>query len=210
MQLRILLAEDHVILRQGLRALIEQNPEMRVIGEAGDGRSAVSLAGELAPDVVLMDLNMPGLNGFDATQQIRKMRPGTKVVGVSAHNDPRYVMDMFNAGASGYVHKEQAFEQLSTAIQSVVEGKTYVSPSIARSMAQYATNGGRSNLTSREREVLQLMSEGRATKEIAAVLDVSAKTIETHRRELMEKLELYSLAELTKYALREGLTGLEQ
>src|SRR4051812_19069393 len=116
--LRILLAEDHVILRQGIRALIEQDPRMRVIGEAGDGRSAVEMSAELAPDVVLMDLNMPGLNGLDATQQIRRSQPGVKVIGVSVHNDPRYVTEMLNAGACAYVHKEQAFEQLSTAIQS--------------------------------------------------------------------------------------------
>jgi two-component system response regulator NreC len=207
--LRILLAEDHVILRQGIRALIEQDPRMRVIGEAGDGRSAVAMSAELAPDVVLMDLNMPGLNGFDATQQICRSQPGVKVIGVSVHNDPRYVTEMLNAGASAYVHKEQAFEQLSTAIQSALDGHTYVSPSIARTILQHPTKG-KSTLTPREREVLQLMSEGRATKEIAGILDVSAKTIETHRRQLMEKLDLYSVAELTKYALREGLTGLEQ
>jgi DNA-binding NarL/FixJ family response regulator len=203
------LAEDHVILRQGIRALIEQDPRMRVIGEAGDGRSAVAMSAELAPDVVLMDLNMPGLNGLDATQQIRRSQPGVKVIGVSVHNDPRYVTEMLNAGASAYVHKEQAFEQLSTAIQSALDGQTYVSPSIAKLIMQQPTKG-RSTLTPREREVLQLMSEGRATKEIAGILDISAKTIETHRRQLMEKLDLYSVAELTKYALREGLTGLEQ
>jgi DNA-binding NarL/FixJ family response regulator len=227
MAIRILLADDHRIVRQGLRGLLERDETMTVVGEAGDGREAVAKAGELLPDVVLMDVTMPELNGLDATQKIRQQFPAVKVIGLSLHRDARQVAAMFKAGASGYLLKSQPFEELVGAIRTVLSGRTYISPLVANTdvLAQppgVAAPGGRAEagdragpgvfvvLTPREREVLQLLSEGRATKEVAAVLTVSVKTVETHRRQLMEKLQLHSIAELTKYAIREGLTTVDQ
>src|SRR4051812_30872715 len=212
----ILLVDDHQILRQGLKALLNDQPDFRVT-EADTGRAAVGKAAELSPDVVVMDLAMPGLNGIDATRQINDMNPAIKVIALSAHSDKRMITEALRAGASGYVPKDAAFEELANAIRQVLAGKVYISPKIAvavrEALTESVNNGDlshvRGRLTSREREVLQLLAEGKSTKEVAAVLHVGVKTVETHRRQMMEKLQMYSLAELTKYAIREGITSVE-
>ena len=214
---RIVLADDHRILRDGLRTLLEAQPGLEVVAEADNGRSAVSLAGELTPDLVILDVGMPELNGVEAARRILAENPSVKIVALSMHADRRFVAEMLKAGASAYVLKEGAFDELIQAIDAVTEGKVYLSPRIAGVVVDdYLTQMERPArtvfgvLSSREREVLQLMAEGLATKEIAAALHVSVKTIETHRRQIMEKLNLHSVAELTKYAIREGLTSVER
>jgi two-component system, NarL family, response regulator NreC len=215
MKTRILLADDHQIMREGLRKLLQEEPTMAVVGEAENGRRAVQLARDLSPDVVIMDVTMPEMNGIEATSQIRSAMPNIKVVALSIHTDRRFVIQMFRAGASGYLLKDCAFEELARAIRTVSEGQAYLSPGIAGVVVEeflhaLATEGGPGvpTLSSREREVLQLTAEGRTMKEIASALNVSVKTIETHRRQLMLKLGVNSVAELTKYAIREGLTPL--
>jgi DNA-binding NarL/FixJ family response regulator len=214
--IRVLLADDHRLLREGLRAMIQSQPDMQLVGEAEEGRKAVQMAEEVAPDVVVMDISMPGLNGIDATRQIRHHNPAVKVVALSAHSDHRMTSGMLTAGASGYLLKHMAFEELAAAIRAVANNEVYLSPQIAGGLVDQLASGGGSlggngsrPLSPREREVLQLMAEGKATKEVAAVLHVSVKTVETHRRQMMEKLKLYSVAELTKYAVREGLTTID-
>jgi DNA-binding NarL/FixJ family response regulator len=192
---------------------------MEVIAEARDGRGAVQLAHELRPDVVVMDVGMPGLNGIEATRQITSQEPHARIVALSMHSDRRFMGEMLKAGAKGYLLKDGAFEELATAIRSVVANKVYLSPRIANvvlddyvhrdASGMSGDTSAFAKLTPREREVLQLMSEGRATKEIAMDLHVSIKTVETHRRQIMEKLDIHSVAELTKYAIREGLTSLD-
>ncbi len=216
MSVRIILADDHKIMRDGLRALLEKQPGMEVVAGAEDGRTAVQLAREFKPDVMLMDITMPDLNGIDATRQIVAESPGVKVVALSMHSDSRFVAGMISAGVSGYLLKDCAFEELTRAISAVVANQTYLSPRIAGTVikdyaAKLSTNESSafSVLTAREREVLQLIAEGPTTKQIAARLHVSVKTVETHRRQIMNKLNIYSIAELTKFALREGLTSLE-
>lgn len=200
-----------------MRALLEKEPDMEVAGEADNGRRALELAQELSPEVVVMDISMPDLNGIEATRKLIAAQPQTKVVALSIHSDKRFVMRMFEAGASGYLLKECAFEELVSAIKEVVAGRTYVSPDIGGAILrdyvrQMALSGTAvlSTLTPREREVLQLLAEGKATKEIAAHINVSVKTVDTHRQHIMEKLDVHSIAELTKYAVREGLTSLER
>jgi len=213
---RILIADDHRIIREGLHALLSKQDTFVVVGEAEDGRKAVDLAARLRPDVVIMDLTMPGLNGIEATRQIIAANPGMKVIALSIHSDRRFVRQMFEAGATGYLLKEGAFEELARAIRAVTDGKSFVSPGIAgvliddlvHRMTGKETPAGVRALSGREREVLQLLAEGKSTKEIAAILGVGAKTVETHRRQIMLKLQLDSVAELTKYAIREGLTSL--
>jgi len=214
-KLRILLADDHKIVRDGLRNLLERDPEIVVVGEAEDGREALQLARKLAPDVVVMDIAMPDLNGIEATRQILAEIPKIKIVALSMHSDKRYVSEMLKAGAAGYLLKDCAFEELITAIKTIARGKIYLSPGIAGVVLEEFIRTGAgadasafSLLSDREREVLQLMAEGRTTKEVAAQLHVSVKTIETHRTHIMAKLDIHSIAALTKYAIREGLTSL--
>jgi DNA-binding NarL/FixJ family response regulator len=216
MDVKILLADDHKIMRDGLRSMIEKQKDMKVVAEAEDGRTAVSLAQELSPDVVVMDIAMPELNGIEATRQVVASSPGIKVIALSMHSDRRFVSGVLKAGASGYLLKESAFEELVQAIQIVCSGKTYLSPSIAHIVVKDYVSGSPDTgspslpaLTPREREVLQLLAEGKSTKQIALGLHLSAKTIETHRGRMMKKLGMNSLAQLTKYAVREGLTTLE-
>jgi DNA-binding NarL/FixJ family response regulator len=216
MSTRILIADDHRIVREGLRALLGDQAAITVVGEAEDGRKAVELAARLRPDIVIMDITMPGLNGIEATRQIVAANPGTRVIALSIHSDRRFVQQMFEAGATGYLLKEGAFEELTRAIHTVAEGRAFVSPGIAgiliddlvRHMAGRGSPTGAPALSGREKEVLQLLAEGKSTKEIALILRVGAKTVETHRRQIMLKLQLDSVAELTKYAIREGLTPL--
>ena len=216
MSVKIILADDHRIMREGLRALLDKQPGMEVIAEAENGRTTVDLAQELKPDVVVIDISMPDLNGIDATRQIISAAPHIKVIALSMHSDTKFVREMLSAGASGYMLKDSAFEELGTALSVVTNNQTYLSPKIANTVIRDylgkidTTNSQTApSLTNREREVLQLLAEGRTTKEIAAKLCLSIKTIETHRKQIMEKVGFNSVAELTKYAIREGLTSLE-
>jgi DNA-binding NarL/FixJ family response regulator len=210
---RVLLVDDHQMMRSGLRALLEEKLGVEVVAEASDGREGVRLAQQLSPDVVIMDINMPELNGIDATRQIRAEGHGPKVIALTGYAPASFVTEMLRAGASAYVLKTSAFEELGTALDSVRQGKVFVSAEIAPLIATadgQSTDGQHNAFTQlsiREREVLQLLAEGKATKEVASHLGVSVKTIETHRRNLMEKLDLYSVAELTKYAIRQGITS---
>jgi DNA-binding NarL/FixJ family response regulator len=216
MSTRIILADDHKIVRDGLAALLAKVPGLEVVAEAADGRTAVRLAREMLPDVVIMDISMPDLNGIEATRQIVAEASGVKVIALSMYSDRRLVMELFKAGASGYLFKDCAFEELASAIRSVVAGDTYLSPKIAGVMvkelaAQSLTDTlvAFSVLTAREREVLQLLAEGKSTKQIAALLHLSTKTVETHRQQIMKKLNIRSVAELTRFAIREGLVSLD-
>jgi DNA-binding NarL/FixJ family response regulator len=215
MQMKILLADDHEIIRNGLRSLIEKEHGLEVIGEAENGRMAIHLARELKPDVVVMDIGMPDLNGIEATRQITTEVPGVKVLALSMHTDRRFVTGMLKAGASGYMLKDGAFEELIHAIRLVASNRIYISPGISSVLVDDLRHPSQDKvpslpaLTAKEREVLQLVAEGKGTKEIASQLHVSAKTVETHRQHIMEKLDIHSIAELTKYAVREGLTSLE-
>lgn len=215
MTARILLADDHKILREGLRVLLESQNGLRIVGEADNGRAAVQLAVQLKPDVVIMDVGMPELNGIDATRQIVRQCPRTRVIALSMHSDGQFVTGMLKAGAAGYLLKDSAFEELHDAVQTVLQGKVYLSPSVTGTIvdgyirSQPAQPADIASLTPREREVLQLLAEGKTTKQIAQILQVSVKTVETYRRQLMEKLNTQSVAELTKFAIRVGLTSLE-
>lgn len=213
---RVLLADDHKIMSSGLRTLLEKEPDIEVAGEASDGREAVRLTDELAPEVVIMDIAMPDLNGIEATRQIISSGSRSRVIALSMHADKRYVSEMLKAGASGYLLKDCSFEEITNAIRAVRDGKTYLSPAIAGVVVEEYVGqlpqdeeSGFSVLTAKEREVLQLLAEGYTTKQIAGRLHVSAKTVETHRQHIMTKLDIHSVAELTKYAVREGLTSLD-
>ena len=215
MSIRIMIADDHEIVRNGLRSLIEKELDMEVIAEADNGRDAVRLAVELAPDVVIMDIAMPELNGIEAARQIISALPRIKVIALSMHADKRYVMEMLKAGASGYILKDNAYEELARAIRTALKNHTYLSPQITETVigdyVQFAltANGSAfSLLSAREREVLQLLAEGNSTAQIAECLGISVKTVETYRQHIIEKLDIRSIAELTKYAIREGLTSL--
>jgi DNA-binding NarL/FixJ family response regulator len=211
----ILIADDHTLIRDGLRALLEREG-FQVVGEAEDGRAAVKLAKQLQPDIVITDIGMPGLNGVEATRQICAEAPGAKVLALSMHAESRFVIGILEAGASGYLLKDAAFEELSAAIHVLLKDQIYLSPAIAgvvveRSLRRLDTDPrpSQAKLSKREHEVLQLIAEGKSTKEIAALLFVSVKTVETHRKQIMDKLGIYTVAELTKYAIREGVTFLD-
>lgn len=217
MTLRTLLVDDHRMMRDGLRAILSATSEIEVVGEAATGREALETARELRPDVIVMDVGMPDMNGIEASARILKELPDTRVVALSTHSDKRYVLNMIATGASAYVLKEAASGELVRAVQAVGRGEHYLSPRITgvvfepmrgRTPKPHADSSYRL-LGAREREVLQLLSEGMTSKEIASRLDLSAKTIETHRRNISQKLGLRSIAELTKYAVREGMTALE-
>jgi len=216
MSIKVLLVDDHAIIREGLRSLLEKEPHMEVVADTDDGRKARDLVRNLSPDVVVMDITMPGLNGIEATSQITAESPNVKVIALSIHSKRRYVADMLSAGAAGYILKECLFDELVKAIQAVAAGGQYLSPRITDVVVSdyvkrlsAASDSPMVTLTSREREVLQLVAEGRPTKQIALELHVSPKTIEANRRQIMHKLNRHSVAELTKYAIREGLTTLE-
>jgi DNA-binding NarL/FixJ family response regulator len=215
MIVRLVLADDHTMIREGLKALIAQEAEFTVVGEADTGKEIVELARKSGAHVVIMDVSMPDLNGIEATRKLLKANPRIKVVALSGHANREFVREMLKAGASAYVLKSRAYEDLVRAIREVMNEKKYLSPDIARGVVdeyvEMSSSLGKKPafvvLTDREREALQLIAEGKSTKEAAAALGVSIKTVETHRRNIMEKLNLQSVAELTKYAIREGLTS---
>jgi DNA-binding NarL/FixJ family response regulator len=214
METRILVADHHRVVREALCSLLGDEDDIEIVGEAEDGRIAITLALELRPDVIIMETSMPNLNGIEATQKIVHELPGIKVIALSAHSDRRSVCEMLKAGASGYLPKTCSLGELVRAIQNVMSDQTYLSSQISTLVvAEYLQHTGDhrrsaySVLTEREREVLQLIAEGRSTKEIARDLHVSPKTIEWHRSQLMKKLRIESIAELVKYAISEGLTS---
>ncbi len=204
------------MLRDGLRAVLALEDDVEVVGEANDGHSAVEMAGRLAPDVVLMDIGMSGLNGVDATRRIKAEHPNVNVIALSTYSDKRYVLSMLEVGASGYVLKAAAVDEMCRAVRAVAEGKRYLSPEVAGVVVDARFQAPAepdaplpSTLGPREREVLQLLAEGHSSPEIARRLHIAASTVETHRRNIMRKLNVHSVAELTKYAIREGLTSLD-
>lgn len=215
---KVLLVDDHVVVRQGLKALLTDEPDLEVVGEASNGREALDSLERLEPDVLLMDISMPGLNGIEATRQIKQRYPHLKVVILSMHANEEYVFQVLQAGAAGYVLKQSDSLEVLTAIRAALAGGSFLSPPISRTViddyVRRAEARGRSNdlelLTTREREVLQLLAEGLTNRQIAAELNISIKTVETHRSNMMNKLEVGSKAELIKYALRKGWATLEE
>lgn len=215
MTLRIFLADDHKILRQGLASLIEKQSNMKVIGEAEDGHQAVESILSLIPNLAIIDVGMPSLNGIEVTRKIMEKADDIKILALSMHSDKRYIMQMIQAGASGYLLKNSAFDELIFAIQSVMKNQIYLSPQITNlviediKLIKHQQVVSQDHiLSAREREILQLISEGVSTKEIAFKLNLSTKTIETHRVNIMRKLKIDNLADLIKYAIREGITSL--
>jgi DNA-binding NarL/FixJ family response regulator len=211
--IRVLLADDHKLIRAGLRLVVDQQPDLSVVGEADDGRQAVELAKLLKPDVVVMDIGMPNLNGIEAARQIRGIDPDAAVVMLSMHSDEGYVLRALGAGARAYLLKDSATTDLVQAIRAVVEGKSFFSPAVSKVLLQdYMRKLQRSGaedsydlLSPREREVLQLVAEGKSNKEVASLLNLSVYTVETHRAKIMQKLNLKGVPELILYAVRKGI-----
>lgn len=214
--LRVVLVDDHELMRQGLRSILEREKDVEVVGEAASGRAALELARTLAPDVVVMDVGMQEQNGIEATRQIRAACPNVKVVALSSHSDPRYVTAMLDAGACGYVLKANAYDDLRRALDAARRGRSYLCADVTDAVVAASRRTGsapasaRPSLSAREREVLQLLAEGLSSPQISQRLFVATSTVETHRRNIARKLGLHSVADLTKYAIREGLTSLEQ
>ncbi|MGB2905761.1 MAG: response regulator transcription factor [Candidatus Aminicenantaceae bacterium] len=216
--IKVVLADDHTIVRKGLRSLLDAEVDMDVIGEAGDGKEAIELVGQLKPHIVVMDIGMPVLNGLEATRRIIKKHPDTKVLILTMHTNEEYVFEILQAGASGYIIKKAAPTELVAAIRAVKQGESFLSPSISKKVIEeYLQRAGEEKredafdlLTDREREVLQLIAEGLSTREIAEKLFISTKTVETHRMHMMEKLDLHGTADLTRYAIRKGIVDSER
>jgi DNA-binding NarL/FixJ family response regulator len=216
MSIRIILADDHAVVRDGLAKSLQDQEDLQVIGQAENGLMTVELARELSPDLVIMDIGMPDLNGIEATRQILRESPDVKIIGLSMHSGKKFVTEMFKAGARGYLPKDSELDELLDAIEAVMDGKMYLSPSITGVMVETYIRSAAENkssafsvLTPREREVLQLMAEGNSTKQIGRRLFISPKTVEAHRLRIMNKLEIDNVAQLTKYAIQEGLTSPE-
>ncbi len=216
METRVIIADDHAIIREGLKSLLEKRG-IKVLGIAQNGREAIELAVASNPDLVLMDIAMPDLNGVDATAAIKRQVPHTKIIALSMHSTKKHIDNMFSSGASAYIIKESAFDELIDAIDEVNKGNYYLSPSIAR---MYVDNQGNrfttcddvpkpNDISIKERQVLQLVAEGEKTRDIAEKLGVSIKTIETHRRNIMKKLSIFNIAGLTKFAIKEGIVSLD-
>lgn len=212
--IRVLLADDHQLFRDALRVMLEKEVDIEVVAQTGDGLLVVDLAQEMRPDVVCMDISMPGMNGIETTRRLLAARPEIRVIGLSAFSDQRYISEMLNAGALGYITKAAAGSQLMLAIRAVLQGQQFLCPDAASAMA--GAFPGRSEapgvpaahrLSSRERQVLQLVAEGHTSVQIAAHLTMAASTVEVHRRNIMRKLDLHSIADLTKFAIRNGLTS---
>lgn len=219
MKINIILADDHHVIREGLRLLLDREQDFLVMAEADNGVAALSAVKKFNPDLVIMDVSMPELNGMEATRKIISEVPGTKVLALSMYSDKRFVEGMFQAGVSGYILKNCIARELVSAVRLVANGQVYISPQIAGTIVEgylsrvvpeneTGRNTNRNSLTGREREILQLISEGLNTKEIAGKLQLSSKTVDAHRRNIMDKIGLHSIAELTKFAIREGITNL--
>ncbi len=216
MGIRIIIADDHRIVRQGLKVLLEREPGLQVVAEAETGRRTVTLVREFLPHIVIMDVEMPEMNGIEASRQILSEFPHIKIIVLSMHSDRRFIMNMLKTGAHGYLFKDCAFEELVQAIRLAMANRTYLSPRICKLVGKDRSKNRPNSewtylpvLTSREREVLQLMSEGKRSSQIAKLLRISSKTVDTHRQQIMAKLGTRSVADLTKFAIREGLTSLE-
>jgi DNA-binding NarL/FixJ family response regulator len=215
MRVKILIADDHQVVREGLRTMLEKDPDFEVVGEAADGKAAADLSRELSPDVIIMDVSMPIMDGIDATRQIIARNSQAKIVALTVHPERPFMYEMLRAGAKAYLLKNSGYEELTCAIRTVMSGQTYLSPRVASTMVVDFVQPGnvenrdiRSMLTPREIEVLQLLAREKSTRDIATHLRVSVKTVETHRRGIMKKLDINSIAGLTKYAVREGLATL--
>ena len=212
MAIRIVLADDHKVVREGIRALIEKEADIEVVGEADNGLEAIRLIEEKQPDIILLDIAMPDLNGLEVARRIKENWPRTRIIALSAHESSQYVLGMINAGSSGYLLKDVAFGEVRDAIRTVSAGEVYLSSKVAGTVVDgylhktAGTGEAVAGLSDREREVLQLLAEGHTTKEIAAKLFISIKTVEVHRWKLMKKLGLRNIAELIKFAIREGIT----
>jgi DNA-binding NarL/FixJ family response regulator len=212
-KIRVLLADDHTLIRAGLRMVVESQPDLTVVGEADNGREAVAMAETLKPDVVVMDIGMPGLNGIEASRQIREKMPDTQVVMLSMHSDEGYVLRALKAGAKAYLLKDSAEADLARAIQAAAEGRSFFSPAVGkvlledymRKLQRTGAEDSYELLSPREREILQLVAEGKSSKEIAGLLELSAYTVETHRARIMQKLNLRGVPELILYAVRKGI-----
>jgi DNA-binding NarL/FixJ family response regulator len=214
--IRVLLVDDHELMREGLRSILEREKDVVVVGEAASGRAAVELARTLEPDVVVMDVAMKDSNGIEATRQLRSAWPDLKVIALSSHSDSRYVNAMLDAGACGYVLKANAYDDLRRALVAARQGKSYLCPDVTESVVGASLrkpgddpDPSHASPSPREKEVLQLLAEGLSSPEIAQRLFIATTTVETHRRNVMRKLRIHSVADLTKYAIREGLTSLE-
>ena len=208
---RVLLVDDHALVRAGIRALLEALPRVEVVGETGDGLAAVQLATELAPDVVLLDITLPGLNGLEVATRIARLGSGTRVLMLSMHASPEYAARAFAAGAAGYLNKDSAFDELAAALDAIGAGRRYlcraIDPAQVAVFERHAANGGSGidRLTARQRQILQLVAEGFSTREIAERLFLSVKTVETHRAQIMQRLEIHDVAGLVRFAIRHGL-----
>jgi DNA-binding NarL/FixJ family response regulator len=213
--IRILLADDHTLVRAGIRSLIQALPGIQVVAEAGDGREALSLIETHQPDVALLDIAMPGLNGLEVAAQVADNFPFVRVMILSMHATEEYVLRALRAGAVGYLLKDADTAELELAINAVTRGETYLSPAVSKHVTEYVRRVGEEahstleRLTPRQREVLQLVAEGHTTQEIARIMNVSSKTVETHRTQLMERLDIHDIAGLVRYAVREGLVVLD-
>jgi len=215
MKLRVLIADDHVLFREGLRALLVKDPDIEVVAEAGDGYTAVRLAEELLPDVIMMDLTMPEMNGIEATRQIVGNNWNVRVLMLSMESERSFVVAALKAGANGYLLKDSAFAEVTTAIRAIAAGEPYLSPKVANLVIKEFMERGKDDekqnrrmLTERESEVLKMIADGLSTKEISIAFNVSSKTIDSQRNSIMKKLDLYSIAKLTKYAIRKGISTL--
>ena len=211
-EIKIILVDDHKLLRDGLRNIIEQRSNMHIIGEASDGREAIKVSSKLMPDVIVMDVAMPGMNGVEAAKQIHKAQPDIKIIGLSMHSGKQFIQGMFKAGAFGYLLKDGDADELIIAINTVIQNKKYLSKEINQEYLTILKSGEdiiKAHLSSREKEVLQLIAEGNSSKEIGEILFLSSKTIDVHRNNIMRKIDLYTIPELTKYAIQRGLTTLE-
>jgi DNA-binding NarL/FixJ family response regulator len=200
--IRIVLAEDHKLIRAGIRALLKEVPQTEVVGETGDGQEALQLIKDLKPDIAILDISMPRLNGLDVAARVSKELPGVRMIILSVHTAEEFVSNALNAGVTGYLLKDADPVELGLAIRSVIDGKIYLSPAVTRHVLKAAAQ---EELTSRQREIVQLLAEGRSVKEIAKALDISAKTVETHRAQIMQRLDIHDLPGLVRYAIRKGI-----
>ncbi|HKU41106.1 MAG TPA: response regulator transcription factor [Polyangiales bacterium] len=215
--MRVLLADDHVLVRAGIRALLEALPDVEVVAEVGDGRAALDQLNALRPDVAFLDIGMPGLNGIEVAERAAREVPATRIVMLSMHSSSNHVTRALRAGAAGYLLKDAAADELPVVLRAVGQGETYLSPAIAKHVVDGFLQRGTSpdsqpldaldGLTPRQREILQLVAEGRSTKEVAALLELSVKTVETHRSQIMARLDIHDVAGLVRYAIRNGLVN---